>query len=91
MPDKRSISLNIPEDIILSLKIPKNKIHEELLKELAITLYERHILSFGKARELAKMSKWEFHDELGRRKTPRHYTENDLEEDIKFARETCNK
>ena len=91
MSDRRSISLNIPEDIILSLKIPKDKIHEELLKELAITLYERHILSFGKSRELAKMSKWEFHDELGRRKTPRHYSEKDLEEDIKFARETSHK
>ena len=91
MSGRRSISLNIPEDIVLSLKIPKDKIHEELLKELAITLYERHILSFGKSRELAKMSKWEFQDELGRRKTPRHYSEKDLEEDIKFARETCNK
>ena len=90
MPAQKGYILEIPKDIILSLKIPKDKIQEELLKELSIILYERHILSFGKARELAKMSKWEFQEELGKRKIPRHYTEKDLKEDIKFARETCH-
>lgn len=91
MSTRQGVTLEISEDIILSLKIPKDKIREELLKELAITLYERHILSFGKARELAKMNKWEFQEELGKRRIPRHYTEKDLEEDMQFARETCNK
>ncbi|WP_442891782.1 UPF0175 family protein, partial [Dissulfurispira sp.] len=44
----------------------------------------------GKARELARMSKWEFQEEPGKRKIPRHYTEKELKEDMKFARETCN-
>lgn len=90
MPARQGVTLKIPEDIILSLKIPKDKIQEELLKELSIILYERHILSLGKARELARMSKWEFQEELGKRKIPRHYTEKELKEDMKFARETCN-
>lgn len=90
MPVRQGVTLKIPEDIILSLKIPKDKIQEELLKELSIILYERHILSLGKARELARMSKWEFQEELGKRKISRHYTAKELKEDIKFARETCN-
>ena len=90
MTARQGVTLEIPEDIILSLKIPKDKIQKELLKELSIILYEKHILSFGKARELAKMSKWEFQEELGKRKIPRHYTERDLKEDIKFARKTCH-
>lgn len=90
MPARHSITLEIPEDIILSLKIPKDKIQKELLKKLSIILYEKHILSFGKARELAKMSKWEFQEEIGKRKISRHYTEKDLKEDIKFARKTCH-
>jgi predicted HTH domain antitoxin len=90
MPARQGVTLKIPGDIILSLKIPKDKIQEELLKELSIILYERHILSLGKARELARMSKWEFQEELGKRKIPRHYTEKELKEDMKFARETCN-
>ncbi|MFA4829349.1 MAG: UPF0175 family protein [Thermodesulfovibrionales bacterium] len=88
MPTRQGITLEIPEDVILSLKIPKDKVQKELLKELSIILYGEHILSFGKARELAKMSKWEFQEELGKRKIPRHYTEKNLKEDIKFARET---
>jgi predicted HTH domain antitoxin len=90
MAVRQGLTLKIPEDIILSLKIPKDKIQEELLKELSIILYERHILSLGKARELARMSKWEFQEELGKRKIPRHYTEKELKEDIRFARETCH-
>ncbi len=90
MPARQGITLEIPENVILSLKIPKDKIQKELLKELSIVLYEKHILSFGKARELAKMSKWEFQEELGKRKVSRHYSEKDLEEDIKFARKTCH-
>jgi len=90
MPARQGVTLKIPEDIILSLKIPKDKIQEEFLKELSIILYERHILSLGKARDLARMSKWEFQEELGKRKIPRHYTEKELKEDMKFARVPCN-
>jgi len=32
------------------------------------------------------MSKWEFQEELGKRKNSRHYTEKYLMEDINFAR-----
>jgi hypothetical protein len=35
---------------------------------MAISLYQQDILSFGKARQLANMSKWEFHNELGKEK-----------------------
>lgn len=88
MPARYGVTLQIPEDIILSLKIPKDKIQRELLKELSIILYEKHILPFGKARELAKMTKWEFQEELGKRKISRHYSEKNLKEDINFARKT---
>lgn len=43
-------------------------------------------MSIGKARKLAEMSKWEFIEELGRRKIERHYTEKEFEEDIAFAK-----
>jgi predicted HTH domain antitoxin len=33
------------------------------------------------------MSKWEFHNELGRRKIARHYTIEDFEEDLGYAQE----
>ena len=80
------LTLHIPRDVDMALKIPDRQKESVLLKELAVTLYLQEILSFGKARQLAGMSKWEFHDELGKRKIDRHYTEDDFEEDFQYGR-----
>jgi predicted HTH domain antitoxin len=58
---------------------------EEFRKELALALYERGVLSMGKARLLAEMTRWEFVELLGERRINRHYTEADLEEDIEYG------
>jgi predicted HTH domain antitoxin len=78
--------IDIPEDVIASIKIPKNELERVLKLELAMILYEKGVLSLGKAREMTGMGKWEFLEELGRRKIPRHYTEKELEEDLIFAK-----
>ncbi|MFW5946816.1 MAG: UPF0175 family protein [Candidatus Natronoplasma sp.] len=78
-------SIPIDEDILHAIKLPK-KDREKMLKlELALALYQRGVISLGKARKLAEMGKWEFIDELKKRKIERHYTERELEEDIGFA------
>ena len=82
---KNDLHLLIPEEILEAAKLPPEEIEKEFLKELSLALYNRQILSFGKARALAKMTKWEFEDLLGERKIIRHYTEEDLNEDIKNA------
>jgi len=79
------LSLEIPEEIIQSLKLPPQEAELELRKELALALYQRGVLSLGKARALAQMTRWEFQELLGQRKIPRHYTEQDLEEDLRYA------
>ena len=58
----------------------------ELRSELAVALYQRRALPFGKARALAQMTRWEFEELLGQRRIPRQYLEEDLEEDIRYAR-----
>ena len=55
--------------------------------ELAVALYARGVLSLGQARRLARLSKWEFLEELARRGVERHYTREELEDDIAFAEE----
>lgn len=80
------LNLEIPEDIVQSLKLPPREAELELRKELALALYQRGVLSLGKARELARMTRWEFQELLGQRKILRHYTEQDLEEDLRYAR-----
>jgi len=78
--------IDIPEDVMVSMKIPRNELEQVLKRELAIALYEREVLPLGKAREIAAMSKWEFLEVLGRRKIPRHYTEKEMAEDVIFAK-----
>ena len=81
----QGIVIEIPEEIILSLRIPKEKVNDRLKEELAIHLYTEGFLSFGKARALAALSKWEFAERLGNKKLARHYTLEDFEEDLIFS------
>ena len=71
------LELEIPEELVQSLKLPRDEVPARLKRELALRLYEKGLLSFGKARELAGMTKWEFSYLLREEKIPRHY---DLEE-----------
>jgi len=54
--------------------------------ELAVRLYEEWRLSFGKAVEMAQVSRWKFAEELAKREIPRHYTEKDLDDDLAFVK-----
>ena len=78
--------LEIPEDVQAALRFPPGEMERELRTELALALYQRQALSSGKARELAQTTRWEFEELLGQRQIPRQYSEEDLEEDIRYAR-----
>ncbi len=78
--------LEIPEQVVRSLKLPPTEKEAEIRKELALALYQRGILSIGKARTLAQLTRWEFQKLLGQRQIVRHYTKEDLEEDLRYAR-----
>ena len=59
----------------------------EKLRELALTLSSHGGLSLGKARRIAQMTRWEFEEFLGQRQIPRHYSEADLEQDLRYAQD----
>jgi predicted HTH domain antitoxin len=80
------VQLHIPESVVQAMRLPEERISRELLLELAIALYRQGILSFGKARELAGMGKYEFGHLLGDRGVLRHYGREELEDDLKYAR-----
>jgi predicted HTH domain antitoxin len=82
-----ALTFRVPEDIWHAMRLPEHEKHGQLLLELAITLYQRGILSFGKARALAGRTKWEFDEEVGKRKIERHYGEDDVDSDLKYANE----
>lgn len=77
------IILEIPSDLAEAIRLPLEERAMRLRRELALRLYEKGLLSFGKARELAGMSKWEFHFLLGEEGIPRHYDFEELEKDLK--------
>lgn len=81
-----SIELTIPDSVTSAIRLPEGRISKELLIELAIALYTQDLLSFGKARELAGMGKYEFGLLLGERGVQRHYTAEELTEDLTYAR-----
>lgn len=78
-------TIEIDDDVHEALQLPDGERSPAMKRELAISLYARDILSFGKARTLAEMSKREFQELLGEREIARHYGERELEEDLDYA------
>jgi len=74
-----TLSFEIPREVLRASRMTE----DELRRELALHLFEEEKLSFGKARELAEMSVWDFQQLLGSRDIPVHYDveayENDRE------------
>ena len=70
--------VDIPQDIFESIRIPEREKEKELRLELAVSLYAREAVSFGKARQLAGLSKQGFQEELAERRVERHYSEEEL-------------
>ena len=82
-----NLQLSIPDSVMQAIRLPEDRVISELQVELAISLYSQSLLSFGKARELADMNKYEFGRLLGRRGVSRHYTQEELEDDLAYARD----
>jgi predicted HTH domain antitoxin len=80
------VQLEIPDSVSQAIRLPEQRLHEELLAELAVALYQHGLLSFGKARELADLDKYDFGKLLGQRAVVRHYGEDELKDDITYAR-----
>lgn len=78
----RAIMLELPPDLRNALRVPIAEQETRLRRELAIRLYEKELLSFGKARELAGLSKWAFHELLATEGVLRHYDLEELEADL---------
>lgn len=80
-----SLQIEIPDSVMQAIRLPEERIPQQLLIELAISTYAQGILSFGKARELAGMGKYEFSQLLGKRDVTRHYSCEELEDDVTYG------
>lgn len=78
-------TIEIDEEVYEALQIPEGERPQAMKQELAVSLYARDVLSFGKARALAELSHREFQALLGDLEIPRHYTDTELAEDLDYA------
>jgi predicted HTH domain antitoxin len=77
------MSLVIPDDILLASRMTP----DELLREIAILLYQKEKLTLGQASKLARMSRLQFQFLLASRQIPIHYDIAEFEADLRTLRE----
>lgn len=82
----KTLFVEIPESISLSIKIPESELKARLKVELAIRLYQKGVLGFGKARELAGLNKWQFQEILAKENISLNYDVEELERDLETLR-----
>lgn len=63
--------IDVPSEVYEALEAPEDERNRILRRELAVSLYREGYLSFGKARELAGLSKSKCHRILGHRSVER--------------------
>ena len=80
-----SMTLEVPDDIQRAMRVPEPERQTRLLIELACALYQREILSFGKAAELSRLSQFRFGQALVERGIARLYSDEDIAEDLAYA------
>lgn len=80
------VTIELSEDLMDAVRLPPQEVPARLRRELALRLHEKGLLTFGKARELAGMTRWAFHELLGEEGIPRRYDVQEFEEDLKTLR-----
>ena len=79
------LTLEVPDQIQQAMSVPEPERESRLLIELACALYERRILTFGKAAELSLLGQFGFGLALTERGIARHYSAADVAEDLAYA------
>lgn len=72
------MTITIPDKALADANIKP----DELLIEIAVYLYEKKALSWGKARKLAGLDEMAFRRELSKRNVYVHFGVDDLEKDL---------
>jgi predicted HTH domain antitoxin len=76
------LSLAIPDSVLHSLRLPEKTLEKDLLRLLAVKLYEKGALGLGKASELCGSSRAEFLQFLKDEGVNLNYDDAELERDL---------
>ena len=82
-----SITLDVPSELSTPLSISgynREKLTEETKQLLAISLFERNILSLGQAAKLAELHLWDFIQILSQQGIPiAEYDDEEIQQELK--------
>lgn len=81
-------TIELPEEVLLSLRADENEFIDEMKKTMAVKYYANKKLSIGQSAELADMSEEDFIKLLGKEKLSIFRFDNieeELKEDVKNA------
>jgi predicted HTH domain antitoxin len=78
----QDITLTLPADSLVGVRIPPHELQDELRRRLAAALFSDGILSGASACRMAGMGKAEFHHMLGERGIPQPLDEPDFDQDL---------
>ncbi|MBK5277058.1 MAG: UPF0175 family protein [Desulfuromonadales bacterium] len=76
------LSLSISDSVLHSLKLPEKTVQQDLMKLLAVKLYEKGALGLGKASELCGASRTDFLHILKEERVFLNYDDEELDKDI---------
>ncbi len=77
------ITIDIPDSITHSAELTQ----AELLREIAVLLFQWERVTLGKAAQIAEMHQFEFQKLLASRKIPVHYGLEDYQADVASLRQ----
>jgi predicted HTH domain antitoxin len=78
----QAVTLTLPGDSLIGVRIPPHELERELRFRLAAALYSDGILSGAAACRMAGVGKAEFQHLLGERGITQPLTEQDLDQDL---------
>lgn len=77
------MKIEIPDNVLAE----SNLSEQQLRTELAMYLYQKNILTLESASHFAGVNSYSFQKMLGANKIPMHYTQQDLDEDLRILNE----
>lgn len=80
-----SLALEISDEVVTAMRLPRQEVTDEPMKELALGLYAREVLSIGKAVEMARIGRRAFEALLAKRHMVRPFDTAELETDLAWA------
>jgi len=81
------VILEFPDSILDIFNISEDKFPAELKTQIALFLYEKGKISFGKARELSGLTVWEIMEKLKENNIPIRYDIEEFKEDLKIIKD----